>query len=166
MHEHLLTPRTRLHLLTVEQARRIADVAPSDADRWADGFPMQDDRDAVGGFLKAAEAGLDAGPFGCYRIDDADGAAIGTIGFYGPPDTDGHVVIGYGLVPDSRGRGMATEAVGGLVGFCRSHHEVRAIVADTEQDNVASQRVLIKNGFEFERADDKLFYYRLDVTSS
>ncbi|MEY9912220.1 hypothetical protein ABIA35_008479 [Catenulispora sp. MAP12-49] len=39
---------------------------------------MQDDRDGVQGFLGAAEAGHDAGPFGCYRIDQ-DGAAIGTI---------------------------------------------------------------------------------------
>jgi RimJ/RimL family protein N-acetyltransferase len=166
MLDYLGTPRLRLHLLTVAQARRIADVTPSDADTWAEQFPMQDDRDAVGGFLKAAEAGLEAGPFGCYRIEDEDGAAIGTIGFYGPPDSDGHVVIGYGLVPGARGRGLATEAVGGLAGFCRSHADVRAIVADTEKDNVASQRVLVKNGFGFEREDDRLFYYRLDVTSS
>jgi len=166
MSDHLRTPRLHLHLLTVPEARRIADAARSDADRWDADFPMQDDRDGVGGFLKAAEAGLDAGVFGCYRIDDADGAAIGTIGFYGPPDSDGHVVIGYGLVPGSRGRGLATEAVEGLTGFCRSHGDVTVIVADTEKDNLASQRVLVKNGFEFEREDDRFFYYRLDVTSS
>lgn len=166
MDDYVATSRLRLHLLTVEEARRIVDTNPSDTDRWAEDFPMQDDRDAAGGFLKAAEAGLDAGLFGCYRIEDADGVAIGTIGFYGPPDADGHVVIGYGLVPGSRGRGIATEAVEGVAAFCRSHRDVRAIVADTEKDNVASQRVLIKCGFDFEREDDKLSYYRLDVTSS
>lgn len=162
----LNTPRLRLHLLTLTEGRRIADAAPSETDRWSADFPMQDDRDGVGGFVKAAEAGVEAGPFGSYRIDDEVGAAIGTIGFYGPPDSDGHVTIGYGLVPDARGVGLATEAVAGLVGLCRSHPDVRVMVADTEKGNVASQRVLIKQGFTFEREDDELFYYRLEVTSS
>ena len=164
--DDLITPRLRLHLFTVAEARRIVEGAPSESDRWAEQFPMQDDKDGVGGFLKAAEAGADAGPFGSYRIDDADGAAVGTIGFYGPPDEEGRVVIGYGLVPGARGAGYATESVAGLVEFCRSRSDVSAILADTEKDNEASQRVLTKNGFVFEHEDEKLLYYRLDVTAS
>ena len=162
----LTTTRLRLHAFTAQEGRRILDVAPEEGDRWAADFPMQDDRDGVGGFVKAAEAGLDPGPFGCYRIDDPDGVAVGTIGFYGPPDDDGQVTIGYGLVPDARGSGYATEAVGGFVELCRSHPEVRAILADTDTDNLASQRVLEKNGFVFVREDAELFYYRLDVTGA
>ncbi len=36
--------------------------------------------------------------------------AVGSIGFFGPP-VDGEVEVGYGLVPDARGRGVATEAL-------------------------------------------------------
>jgi RimJ/RimL family protein N-acetyltransferase len=164
--DDLITPRLRLHLFTVAEARRVVDGVPCEADRWAEQFPMQDDKDGVGGFLKAAEAGADSGPFGSYRIDDADGAAVGTLGFYGPPDEEGRVVIGYGLVPGARGAGYATESVGGLIEFCRSRPDVTAILADTEKDNEASQRVLTKNGFVFEREDEQLLYYRLDVKAS
>lgn len=97
---------------------------------------------------------------------DLDGVAIGTIGFYGPPDEEGRVTIGYGLVPGARGHGYATEAVARFVNFCRSHQDVRMMIADTEKDNTASQRVLEKAGFEFVRADGELRYYRIDVSRS
>ncbi|MEZ0112214.1 RimJ/RimL family protein N-acetyltransferase [Catenulispora sp. EB89] len=158
----LHTDRLRLHPLTVEEGRRIVDTTPAAADTWAEDFPMQDDRDGVKGFLAAAEAGHDAGPFGCYRID-RDGAAIGTIGFYGPPDEDGQVMFGYGLVPGARGAGYATEALAGLVAMCRSHEAVRAMVADTEASNVASQRVLDKTGFALVKEEGGMYYYRLEV---
>jgi RimJ/RimL family protein N-acetyltransferase len=160
-----MTPRLRLHALTVEEAKRIVDTAPAEEDSWAADFPMQDDRDGIGGYLHNASSGEDPAPFGCYRID-LDGAAIGTIGFFGPPDADGQVMFGYGLVPGARGFGYATEAVGRLVGLCRSQERVRAMVADTEKANTASQRVLDKNAFEFVREDDELRYYRLDVTTA
>jgi RimJ/RimL family protein N-acetyltransferase len=164
--DDLITPRLRLHPFTVEEARRIVAATPSESDRWAEQFPMQDDKDGVGGFLKAAEAGADAGPFGSYRIDDADGAAVGTIGFYGPPDEEGRVTIGYGLVPGARGAGYATEAVAGVIAFCRLREDVSAVLADTDRDNIPSQRVLTKNGFVFGREDEELFYYTLDVKAS
>ena len=126
---------------------------------------MQDDRDGVKGFLGAAEAGHDPGPFGCYRID-RDGAAIGTIGFYGPPDEQGQVMFGYGLVPEARGAGYATEALAGLVAFCRSHDEVLAMVADTETSNTASQRVLDKTGFAMVKEEEGLYFYRQDVATA
>ncbi len=160
----LLTPRLRLHPLTVDEGKRIVDTAPVEGDRWADEFPMQDDRDGIGGYLHNASAGRDPAPFGCYRID-LDEVAIGTIGFFGPPDQDGQVMFGYGLVPGARGFGYATEAVGRLVELCRSHADVRMMVADTDKGNTASQRVLDKNAFEFVREGDELRYYRLDVTT-
>jgi RimJ/RimL family protein N-acetyltransferase len=160
----LATPRLRLHCLTVEEGKRIVDSAAGAEDRWAADFPMQDDRDGVGGYLHNASAGQDPAPFGCYRID-RDGVAIGTIGFFGPPDDEGRVTIGYGLVPAARQFGYATEAVGRLVDLCRSHDSVRAMLADTEKANTASQRVLDKTGFAFVREDDESRYYQVDVSS-
>lgn len=158
----LLTARLRLHPFTVEEGRRVVGGAPSAADQWADGFPGQDDKDGLTGYLATASAGADPAPFGCYRVDLA-GVAVGTIGFFGPPE-QGEVTIGYGLVPGARGLGYATEAVAALVALCRSHDHVRVMLADTDHDNTASQRVLAKNGFEFVRESDGLRYYRLDVS--
>lgn len=159
----LPTARLRLHPFTVEEGRRVVDGRPGPDDRWADGFPREDDLDGLGGYLSAASAGTDPAPFGNYRIDLA-GVAVGTIGFFGPPDEQGQVTIGYGLVPDARGFGYATEAVAGLVAFCRSDDRVRVVLADTEPDNVASQRVLDKTGFAFVEESGGQRFYRLDVS--
>jgi RimJ/RimL family protein N-acetyltransferase len=159
----LPTARLRLHPFSVEEGTRVVDGTPGPGDRWAGEFPMQDDRDGLGGYLAAASAGADPAPFGCYRID-LSGVAVGTIGFFGPPDERGQVTIGYGLVPGARGFGYATEAVGALVAFCRSCDHVRVMLADTDHDNTASQRVLEKNGFAFLRESDGKRYYRVDVS--
>ena len=109
-------------------------------------------------------AALDIGPFTCYRIDcRADSTAIGTIGFHGPPDARQQVTIGYGLVAHSWGNGYATEAVHALIEFCRAHPDVRSMAADTDHDNVASQRVLTKSGFSLVRRDRDLIYYELGL---
>ncbi|HEX3649971.1 MAG TPA: GNAT family N-acetyltransferase [Pseudonocardiaceae bacterium] len=143
----LVSERLRLHPFTLDEGRRVVDGVPDAGDRWATGFPTQDDKDGVSGYVSA---GVDPAPFGSYRID-LDGSVIGTIGFFGPPDERGEVTIGYGLVPGARGFGYATEAVARLVDFCRAHGNVRAVLADTLKDNVPSQRVLDKTGFVFVR---------------
>ncbi|MEY9887918.1 RimJ/RimL family protein N-acetyltransferase [Catenulispora sp. MAP5-51] len=84
----------------------------------------------------------------------------------GPPDEEGQVMFGYGLVPGARGHGYATGALGGLVAFCRSHAEVRTMVADTETGNAPSQRVLDKTGFALVKEEGGLYFYRQDVTES
>jgi RimJ/RimL family protein N-acetyltransferase len=185
----LITSRLVLHPLTVEEATRIVGGIASPADVWADGFPGEGDRDAARMAVKAAAAQADArvradpprgwaetdpgprpdpgaaavpDPFTCYRIDcRRDSAAIGTIGFHGPPDFRRQVTIGYGLVPHSWGNGYATEAVRAMIELCRAHPAVRSLAADTGHDNHASQRVLIKSGFRLVRQDRDLLYYEL-----
>jgi RimJ/RimL family protein N-acetyltransferase len=75
-----------------------------------------------------------------------DGAVVGGAGFHGAPQA-GVVELGYGLAPAVWGRGLATEAVGALVGWARADPRVATIVANTDPENVASQRVLLKVGF-------------------
>jgi len=169
----LITSRLILHPLTLAEAIRIANGTADPTDRWADGFPGEGDRDATRMIMKAAAVLAEAHapvpvdahvPFSSYRIDcRRDGAAMGTIGFHGPPDPQGQVTIGYGLVPHSWGNGYATEAVLALIDVCRAHPDVRALAADTTHDNVASQRVLVKTGFRFVRQDKELLYYELDL---
>ena len=75
--------------------------------------------------------------------------ALGSIGFFGPPEpaADGvpEAEVGYGLVEEARGWGFATEALRAvLVETDRAGVRVRASVEPT---NAASVRVLAKCGF-------------------
>ncbi|QNA85108.1 GNAT family N-acetyltransferase [Sphingomonas sp. So64.6b] len=73
-----------------------------------------------------------------------------------PPD--GSVIdIGYGIAPDRRGRGSASRAIGEIVGWARDSGRVAAVTAETSVANIASQRVLSRNGFARvgERIDDE-----------
>ena len=72
------------------------------------------------------------------------------------------MTIGYGMVGAERGQGYGTQAVAGLVEICRHHGGVTAIDAETDLDNIGSQRVLEKNGFERLRATEESCFYVLE----
>ncbi|MGJ3231700.1 MAG: GNAT family N-acetyltransferase [Oceanicaulis sp.] len=73
--------------------------------------------------------------------------AVGTGGFFGPPDAEGVVEIGYAMAASFREQGLATEAVTGLLDWAFSHEEVTRVLAFTEPHLSASRRVLEKTGF-------------------
>ena len=158
------TEHLALHLVTPAEAQRIISRTPGPEDTWADGFPRQDDLDGLGMLLRAGGDATGARPFGSMLIAERTSrSAIGSIGFYGPPDEEGQVTIGYGLVEQYRGRGLGTEALEALIAYCRTRPEVRTILADTEVENKVSKRVLEKTGFTFIRANDELRFYRLTL---
>lgn len=57
--------------------------------------------------------------------------------------------LGYRLGEAYGGKGYATEAVKQLVTLAQTEYHIEAIVASTAPDNIASQKVLLKNGFTF-----------------
>jgi len=128
------TPRLRLVLVSADDA---ADMqAGRRQDRWHPRYPRKDDVDA-------STMVRDGDPWGPRHIV-LDRLAVGSIGCFGPP-VDGETEIGYGLVEEARGRGVATEAVQALVAETeRAGVRLRASVAP---DNTASLRVLAKCGF-------------------
>jgi len=74
---------------------------------------------------------------------------VGSIGFFGPPSlaADGvpETEVGYGLVPNARGAGVATEALQAvLAAVDAARVRIRASVLP---DNAPSIRVLAKCGF-------------------
>src|SRR5690606_25630495 len=77
-----------------------------------------------------------------------DGLVCGTVGFFGAPqEHDGvpETEVGYGLVPDARGRGVASEALAALLEVAdRSGARVRARVSPA---NAAGLKVLARSGF-------------------
>ena len=88
-----------------------------------------------------------------YRCQDAaSDLLVGTAGFKGPPggsgsETDGVVEVGYGVVTSHWRRGIASEAVGGLLAWAAGDPRVRAFRAHTLAGDPASGGVLLKNGF-------------------
>jgi RimJ/RimL family protein N-acetyltransferase len=74
----------------------------------------------------------------------------------------GSVEIGYGIATEWQGRGVATSAVGTLIDMAASLG-ARGIVAGTDEDNVASQRVLEKCGFTQTAPVDGELRWQLDL---
>ncbi|MFL6230132.1 MAG: GNAT family N-acetyltransferase [Pyrinomonadaceae bacterium] len=75
--------------------------------------------------------------------------AIGTCGYKGEPTADGTCEIGYGVLPQFRGLGYASEAASALTARAFSHPQVARVVAETYPELLASIRVMEKNGLRF-----------------
>ncbi len=115
---------------------------------WVADGPFEGTRDAAGMLARAAEDGLYQQAWGMWAIVRlADGAAVGAVGFHGPP-SDGRVEIGYDLAPSARGNGHATDAVRLVTAHALADRAaVRVVEAAVEPGNAASQRVLERAGF-------------------
>jgi [ribosomal protein S5]-alanine N-acetyltransferase len=60
---------------------------------------------------------------------------------------DGTAELGYRVAQHAAGRGVATAAVGELCRLAAAQYGLRTLQAGTTRENVASQKVLAKNGF-------------------
>jgi ribosomal-protein-alanine N-acetyltransferase len=78
-------------------------------------------------------------------VQNSTGKIIGGCGFKNEPK-DGRVEIGYGVSPNSRGQGAATEAVKLLLNLALSGG-ARQVLAEVTPENLASTRVVQKLGF-------------------
>ena len=79
-------------------------------------------------------------------IELKGGTHIGDLCFKGITEK-GTAEIGYGIAENYQGCGYATEAVSALVGWALNQPEVSCVTAETEEANIASQKVLKKAGF-------------------
>jgi RimJ/RimL family protein N-acetyltransferase len=72
---------------------------------------------------------------------------IGIMGLH-PKMSDGNAFIGYMMHPDFHGKGWMKESVSTLIQYGFEHKKLHKIYAETLHTNVASQKVLIANGFQ------------------
>lgn len=88
-----------------------------------------------------------AGGAGRYVVVD-DGAVAGTVGLF---DLEGvpisSAILGYWVDGSREGRGLATRAVAEALDAAFGELGLHRLEAGTRVDNVASQRVLQRNGF-------------------
>ncbi len=151
-----MTIRTsRLDLVPVEPSDAQAVLRDERGADWAIDYPTEGDVVIAGLVAQSSVARADA--YVPYKIAlRASGLVIGGCGFLGPPDATGAVEIGYGLVPTQRGKGIATEAVNGLLDAAWRDTAVRIVVAFTDRDNEASQGVLRRVGrWEIEKPNNE-----------
>ena len=81
-----------------------------------------------------------------FIINAATEALIGSVNLKGPPTERGDIEIGWGLVPEARGRGFATEASKAVIEWAFRMREVRRVTATIPEDNAASQKVARRLG--------------------
>ncbi len=93
-----------------------------------------------------------------------DREIIGTIDFKNLPDKEGSVEIGFGLNRDFRNKGFMTETVTKFADWALRQEGVKQVIAETEKDNIPSQRVLEKAGFEKYRATQTHFWWMVSAT--
>jgi RimJ/RimL family protein N-acetyltransferase len=72
---------------------------------------------------------------------------VGNVGFHGPPNDQGRVEIGYGVVSSQRRRGYAREAITGLTDWAFATGEARVCVASVSPRNAASLALVRSLGF-------------------
>ena len=84
--------------------------------------------------------------YAMWLIELRDRTHIGDLCFKGL-GANGVVEIGYGIFEEYQGQLYATEAVGAAVIWAMQQPFVSRVEAETEPDNLASQRVLEKCGF-------------------
>ena len=86
-------------------------------------------------------------------IDRASGEAIGDAGLLYLPATQ-ETELGYRLIKPRWGQGLATETAAAWLQYAFDELGLPEVIAFSHPDNVASVRVMQKNGFEFLRDDN------------
>jgi len=124
---------------------------------WHPEYPLPDSIDAIAMLFAAHRAMLGAvseSPKWWIHQILVDGVVVGDVGFHGPPSPELAVEIGYSVVPGWRGRGVASRACA-LILQQAWQDGADIVVAETDADNVVSQAVLLRNGFQ--RRPDGVF---------
>lgn len=105
--------------------------------------------------INSLKANHSSSPFLSYAIISKDQATyIGQAGFFGSHDETGTVELGYEIARDFRGMGFANEVIELLIKTAFEVTEVKSIIAHTLNTRNASNHLLIKNNFIFDRAVD------------
>lgn len=96
-------------------------------------------------------------------IAKAENNMVGDLCIVGEPNANGEIEIGYGTYDEFRGKGYMTEMVAGIISWAKTQPEVKAIVASTDNTNVASYTVLQKNNFFKAGETEEFFQWRLEL---
>jgi RimJ/RimL family protein N-acetyltransferase len=89
-----------------------------------------------------------------------DRVVLGSADFKNIPDDNGEVEIGYGIGKQFEHNGYMTEAVQSMCEWALRQPGVSHVIAETESDHFASQRILKRCGFKLYQQGET-FWWRL-----
>jgi len=98
-------------------------------------------------------------------VEKSARAIVAELGFKGIPDENAAIEIGYGTLPDHRGNGFMTEAIGGMIAWANDRPEVSTILAETDETNKISISVLQKNKFHLIDKKGNMLWWSIEVKS-
>ena len=96
-------------------------------------------------------------------ISKTENAMVGDICIYGEPNESEEIEIGYGTHDDFRNKGYMSEIVQAIIEWAKSQHLIKSIIASTLKTNIASFRVLEKNGFTKIGESELLLNWKLQL---
>lgn len=146
------------------EGTQVPELVEGEQPSWHREYPLPDTIDAIAMLVAAHRAMLGTvskSPSWWIHQIVVDGVVIGDIGFHGPPSPELAVEIGYSVVPAWRGRGIATRACA-LIVQQAWQDGADTVIAETDAGNVASQAVLLRNGFQ-RRPDGVFMINRLEA---
>jgi ribosomal-protein-alanine N-acetyltransferase len=98
-----------------------------------------------------------------FLIRKSDRIVVGSADFKDVPDWSGETEIGYGLGEAFEHNGYMTEALKAMCDWALKQKGVSAVIAETDFDGLASQRILERCGFE-RYGRHKTIWWRLKRT--
>lgn len=92
----------------------------------------------------------------------SENKAIGSANFKNTPQENKDIEIGYGTNADYRNEGYMTEAVQAMCEWALAQRGVKSVIAETDKENYASQKVVCKCGMEKYDESDTGFWWKLE----
>ena len=97
-------------------------------------------------------------------VDETETDFIGQIRFKRESEISTECIISLSITEKFRGKHIADEFIGlGLESLKKSWDNINSVVAEVKDENIASNRVFLKKGFEL---ISKVNTYRLDISES
>lgn len=93
-----------------------------------------------------------------FLLRKSDRTVVGSADFKDMPNGRGEVEIGYGLGQEFEHHGYMSEAVKAMCGWALEQKGCASVIAETELDNFASQRVLRRCGFAEEKRGESVWW--------
>ncbi|MBX7051340.1 MAG: GNAT family N-acetyltransferase [Flavobacteriales bacterium] len=93
-------------------------------------------------------------------IQKSDAHLVGTIGYWRMKKEHFRAELGYMMFPEFWGQGLMSEAMRPVLQFAFDHMQMHSIEADINPENLASARILERNGFVREAFFRENFYWK------
>lgn len=91
-----------------------------------------------------------------------DDKCIGGICFKGPANENGEVEAGYGIADEYQNKGYGTEAISKITEWALQQEGIKAVIAETEKDNIASHKLLKKVGYQLCNETEENYYWKYE----